>query len=530
MACPPVADAQGAAIVGTLRNAEGTAVSGARVTIKAESPMAPSESTASASTGEFQFQKLSIGTFTLSVQARGYAVATRQIEIATQNFLVRVDFELTHDSAALETKPTRPNSTARPSFQAAGVRGLIDAGGYSAAANGAAASGLIEGMADIRRADTEIGSIASKPPPCEVGPQLRATVSRDPDSADANRKLGEFYLAYSQPERAIPFLESAFHRNSSDIASAKDLALAWIQTGKFQDARDLLSGISTVEDAEIRTLLARTEEGLGMFEEAAKQYRAAGQLAPSAESSFGVGYELILAGRPADAEQAFRGGLDRFPNSLRLLIGAGASDFLLGNHAVGIEQFLRAAEVAPADPRPYRFLVSTVVTSGDKSAAIRGAFQRYLQIDPDNPDANYDYAFSLWSARTQETDAPQLQGIEALFKRAIELRPDFAQAHLQLGNLYFERQDYKLAAPEYEAALRGDPGSNEIHYRLARVYHHTGQTDLADQQLRAFEAARDSNSAAGGGGVMTIEKFISVISSGPRRGNSNLSCDTAGAP
>ena len=43
-------------------------------------------------------------------------------------------------------------------FEAAGIRGLIDPGGYSAPANAAAASGLISGVADIRRTENGAGS------------------------------------------------------------------------------------------------------------------------------------------------------------------------------------------------------------------------------------------------------------------------------------------------------------------------------------------------------------------------------------
>ena len=524
------AEAQSAVISGVLRNPDGVAISGARATISADSPAAPAESTTSAATGEFRFEKLPAGTFTLSIQAAGYANASRQIKISADDSVLRADFTLARADASPANQTNAANASAPPSFQAAGVRGLIDAGGYSAAANGAAATGLIKGMADIRRADDDPDSAAAKSLPCAIEPELRAAVDHDPNGADANRKLGEFYLAHGQSERAIPYFETARRHSAGDTASAKDLALALIKSGKFRDARDLLSDNSAPDDPEIRSLLARADEGSGMFIEASQQYRAAAQLVPSEENFFGVGYELILAGRPSEAGVALRTGLDRFPNSVRLLIGAGASEFLLGNRAAGVEQLLLATKIAATDPRPYRFLVSTVATSGDQSGAIRDAFKRHLDIVPDDPDANYDYAFSLWSARTQDTSAPELAKIEALLHRSIELRPDFARAHLQLANLYFERQDYRRAAPEYEAALRGEPDSSEIHYRLARTYQYTGQTDLAAQQMRAFESTRNQNSAQGGGAGITIEQFISVISSGHTRTAANLACNAAAAP
>ena len=172
--------------------------------------------------------------------------------------------------------------------------------------------------------------------PARSKPELRKSFESHQANADANRKLGQYYLAHEQPARAIPFLERASSESGNDYRASKDLALAWIQNGQFDSAGELLDSLAqSHDDAEIHNLLARADEGSGKFKQASQQYSVAAKEAPSEENLFGAGYELILAGLPADAAREFEAGLRRYPTSIRLLVGAGAAEFLQGKTLEG---------------------------------------------------------------------------------------------------------------------------------------------------------------------------------------------------
>jgi Tfp pilus assembly protein PilF len=95
-------------------------------------------------------------------------------------------------------------------------------------------------------------------------------------------------------------------------------------------------------------------------------------------------------------------------------------------------------------------------------------------------------------------------------KRAIELAPNFAKAHFQLGALYFDRGNYR-AVRENERTVRLAPEMKGAHFRLANSYKHTGHADQAAREMRLFEAERAQQSTANGGAGISIEQFISVI-------------------
>jgi tetratricopeptide (TPR) repeat protein len=428
-----------------------------------------------------------------------------------------VDFKLMPESllpqsAAGESSANiAPEPRTPPKFAAAGVRGLIDPGGYSAAANAAATSGLIEGIAGIKRAGNGIGALTAASWPCGVEAQLETAVRANPNQAEANRRLGEFYIAHGQPNQAIPFLQKAREIDPADDLAARDLGVAWIESGQFDSARQWLTGLAErLPTPEIHRLLARALEGARMFPQAAEQYHLAADDEPSEENFFGMGYELILAGLPAEAANAFRLGLKQHRQSIQLLIGAGTAEFLQGHSSEGLVSFLQASDLNPSDPRPYSFLSSASGISEAEGDRVRQALKRFLDLAPGNAEASYFYAVSLAKSPDAQ-EAAVAASVEAGLKRALALNPALAKAHMQLGVFYGERGDHKDAAIEYEAAVRLAPGLKEAHYRLAGAYRRTGRPELAAREMQLFLQARASESAGAGDSDIGIEQFLSVI-------------------
>ncbi len=507
----PLCGTEAGTISGVVRAADGAPIEGAQIVVA--SVQAPSNTlrTQSGKEGEYEITGVPPGAYTVAAGGGYLSSPSQHVMILPGETPVHVDFQLTRESAKSASDhvaATRPP----PKFEAAGVRGLIDAGGYSAAAGGAAASGMIKGMADIRRADEDPSASVAKQWPCSLEPELRKSFESHQANADANRKLGQYYLAHEQPARAIPFLERASSESGNDYRASKDLALAWIQNGQFDSAGELLDSLAqSHDDAEIHNLLARADEGSGKFKQASQQYSVAAKEAPSEENLFGAGYELILAGLPADAAREFEAGLRRYPTSIRLLVGAGAAEFLQGKTLEGTLEFLRATDLVPSDPRPYAFLASASVIDTAESKRVRESFKRYLDLAPNDAAANYDYAFSLWNDRGADAARADMEKIEALLQRAIQIKSDFTKAHFLLANVYFERQEYEPAIQEYQATLRLDPDLNEVHYRLAKVYQRVGQPALATAELRVFEQVRETRSAEAAGAGINIEQLVSVI-------------------
>jgi len=65
------------------------------------------------------------------------------------------------------------------------------------------------------------------------------------------------------------------------------------------------------------------------------------------------------------------------------------------------------------------------------------------------------------------------------FKKAIELSPDHAESHYNLGIVYSDLLDYKNAATEFLLAIQYDKDSYKAMFGLGNTYSKTGQYDKA---------------------------------------------------
>ena len=514
------------AVSGSVRDGEGKPIAGAKLSLAsdhaiAETSSAPATVLQATSDGEghYRFDGVRAGKYQINVEMSGFANAVRAIEVSAASVSTAIDFTLTPPSSA--SGPSKPPLK----FQAAGVRGLIDPGGYSAPADAAAASGLIKGMADIKRAGGYgAGVIDSRDWPCGIEPELKHAVAARPDRGESNRRLGEFYVAHDQAATALPFLKRAREIDHDDDIAARDLALAWMDLGHFDSARDLLAAqAEKLHTAAAYRLLARAEEGSGMFSQASQHYQLAANSDPSEENLFGVGYEFILAGSPADAERAFDAGLKKRPQSVRLLIGLGAAEFLQGHAEQGILSFLQASDLDPSDPRPYSFLASAAEASRSEAERVQAAFQRFLRLAPDNPEAPYFYAVILLRGGAA-SGAENSATVETLLKRAITLDPGMAKAHTELGTVYEHGGDYEKAAREYEETVQLAPGLKEAHYRLAGAYRHTGRMELAARETQLFQQARERESSQATDSTSDIAQFVSVFQGADHRSVDAVKC------
>jgi tetratricopeptide (TPR) repeat protein len=503
-------------IAGFVRDVDGKPISGATITLTAQQTPTVTMQATSDQQGYYHFNQIPFGDFKVSVALEGYiATGSRLVAVSETASNAKVDFTLRTQTVSEVQGP--------PKLEAAGVRGLIDPGGYSAGANAAAASGLIKGVADIKREDKYPSESAEHSLPCSLEPGLKAEVEANPDSAIAKQKLGNFYVSNGQPSKAIPLLQQAYQIDSSDLKIVEDLAIAYLRNEQFEAARELLAPLGEKRnDTKVHQLLARADEGLGMFVPSSQEYEMAAALQPAEVDFFGAGYELILAGKPPEAVRAFQAGLSQYPNSIELLMGTGAAEFLQGNVSGGIQEILHATDLAPYDPRPYALLSSASEIYTDESAKVLGAFKRFAEIAPENPDAAYYYALSMWNLRAGGISSAETDEITRLLKRAIQLKPEFANPHFLLGEIYSQREDYGSAVREYQNTLRLEPNRKEAHYRLANAYKHTGQTALAAQELRLFqeEKARQATS----GNAPSIVQFVSVIASAGNSTSPEVPC------
>jgi tetratricopeptide (TPR) repeat protein len=346
--------------------------------------------------------------------------------------------------------------------------------------------------------------------------EFKKAIKLEPRNFDANHNLGELYARSGKVANAAPFLEQAQRIDPSSYDNGYDLSLAYVLTGRLKDARQLVQALlKTKNTAELHNLLAEIEEKDGKFVVAANEYETAAHMDPSESNLFDWGSELLIHRTLGPAIEVFQHAIERYPNSPRLLIGLGMSLYSRGNYDEAVKSLLRAADLNSSDPGAYLFLSKAYDSSPSQADEVIQRFRRFAELQPRNPQASYYYAMSLWKGKRAQDPGMDLQQIESLLKQAIVLDPKYAQAHLQLGNLYSDQSKYAEAIPEYLRARELDPDLGDVYYRMGQAYVHVGERDRAQEQFQIYQRVRAAHMAERDKQQADVRQFVYSAKDGP---------------
>ncbi len=101
---------------------------------------------------------------------------------------------------------------------------------------------------------------------------------------------------------------------------------------------------------------------------------------------------------------------------------------------------------------------------------------------PEPRDAEQMFARGI---ALEEDPSTQQQAI-ALYEQVLQIEPRHAAAHINLGTIYYNRQDYTRAEKHYRAAVEVDPRYALAYFDLGNVLDETGRVSEA---IRTYEAA-----------------------------------------
>lgn len=275
------------------------------------------------------------------------------------------------------------------------------------------------------------------------------------------------------------------------VSLGKDPANA-SRTADYEKERGhLLALLALQDEAELHHSLGDVQEKLGDSLDAVREYQRAAELDPGESYLFDWGSELLLHHAPEPAAEVFTKANRLFPRSARILIGLGAAWFARGSYDQAVRRICEASDLNPKDSMPYLFLGRIQSAEATTSEEVAEKLRRFVTQEPQNAEANYYYAVSLWKQRKGPQDTGNSAQIEALLGKAIRLDPKFAAAYLQLGILHSEQKDYPRAISDYQQAIQANPQMpkpiqmEEAHFRLAQAYRQIGDTARAEAEIKA---------------------------------------------
>jgi tetratricopeptide (TPR) repeat protein len=293
-------------------------------------------------------------------------------------------------------------------------------------------------------------------------------------------------------------------------------ALACEAKGDFGLAREQVRKVlATSEDAEGHHLLADLDERLGDPLEAVREYERAARMYPSEQNYFDWATELLLHKAVQPAVEVFTKGSTLHPDSARMLAGLGAALYGVGSYEDAARRLCQSSDLRPADPAPYLFLgqmektVSAPLPCGEEKLA------RFVREQPANAIANYYYAVALWKRQRGSESWTDTRQAEALLEKAVRLNPHLGEAYVQLGVLYFARNDFAQAIPAFQQAIKVTPQLSEAHYRLSLAYKRSGEETKAHEEFEAYQQAEKTENAAVERQRGALKQFLIILKNQP---------------
>ena len=230
---------------------------------------------------------------------------------------------------------------------------------------------------------------------------------------------------------------------------AIDLGEQGKDTAAIQEWRALAA--AHPEDARVMNNLGNELTKAGAYEEAAVHFRKALELNPQFNTVHGVlASALIKAGHTDEALREFEAALAIYSLSADLHNSYGSALVKNGQVAEATAEFAKAAELNPRLVEAQNNLGIALAKQGKTSEAIEH-FERAIKVNSLYAEAHNNLGIALLSG-----DAPDATRAESEFKAAIGIRPHYADAQCNLGNLFSQEQKSADAEEMFRQAIESD--------------------------------------------------------------------------
>ncbi|MFC2164462.1 tetratricopeptide repeat protein [Acidobacteriota bacterium] len=180
---------------------------------------------------------------------------------------------------------------------------------------------------------------------------------------------------------------------------------------------------------------------------------------------FNAGIEFFQAEQFLEAADQFEKALVIKSDFFEALENLAVSYFRAEQFAKAIEAAKRALELKPDYSQLLKMISVSYSALGDEASA-----SEYLEKMKSLPDAQFSPE-ELFNMAVTAANQGKDQEAKAYFERSVELKPDFALGHFQLGMCYFRLQDFDGAKKELGKYLELDPDGEQAQVAMSILEH-----------------------------------------------------------
>jgi tetratricopeptide (TPR) repeat protein len=321
---------------------------------------------------------------------------------------------------------------------------------------------------------------------------LRASGLPPKQDAQLRARVGEILSQAGFHQEAVQEFQGAVQDAPDDPDLYFDLALGQLRSEQLDAALENAKRAKAIRDsAATESLLGEIFEKRGDSLEAVHSYQAAVELDPYGEQNrLALGLELLQHKTFEPALVVFQQASQLFPRSKRVQVALGLTYYFLERYAEAAHTFLAAAASDPSPALIYGYLgeIQLQQPVTPDPAAIQSLCRYAEAHTSDSKAVAYCGALLLRTERDCGDTAPSARAIN-LLRDSARTDPKDTVAQCELGKALEWTQQWQGARSAMEACVRLAPDSAEAHYRLASIYRHLGETELAQKQISLHDEA-----------------------------------------
>jgi tetratricopeptide (TPR) repeat protein len=366
---------------------------------------------------------------------------------------------------------------------------------------------------------------------------LEAAIKVTPTRAEPHRRLGRVYLANQQYDDSINELRTAVRLSPGDERARLVLADALADTGRYPEAEQTLG--ETIEkipaSGQARYALGRLYQRQGRYPQALGEFGKAVTFGPL----LGLNGLYAIVGALNVDQQSFDAAIDAYAKRVDVHPNDAAAHHDLGRTYARLDrddearaEFEVVLMLNPNHADAHAALAQVHLRDQQYAEAVemaRGA----LALDPAHQQARYALATSLMrlgktdegkqelevfqrlqteaaAARSRQTELDGIRGDAvvsfanrdyekaiALLRKALQLEPESAASHLDLGSALAKAGQHPEAIERFKSAviLNGDV---VVHRKLAESYAALGQLEESRREQALYERLKQESLARAG--------------------------------
>ena len=354
----------------------------------------------------------------------------------------------------------------------------------------------------------------------EAAITFQKVVQLDPNYKDTNYYLGRSFLGLKDYEKAVDSLKNSISSNNSYDDIHYLIGNAFLELKQYQDAIQYLDDaiVRNPNQIEAHYYLARAHRESGNLEAATNaaietlrldpKFQPIHALAESIKQThYNNGITFLRDERYSDAIASLQNVITLDPDYTAAQYNLAVAHLKLENYPRALDNLQKTISLDPRNKEAHHSLALTYLGLGKLDNA-RNAAKEALSIDPNyqpaktlleaidptyKADSN-DSTVDTQDTTTKETDAtkdstPTAQprheahyttGMAYLdagkidesiseFQKALDLKPDYANAHLGLAKAYIQNGQLDDAESSIQEVLRIDPNSQEAKQLLSEI-------------------------------------------------------------